>query len=106
MSWDGNIANRHFIDKYIAMNPAGLKHKPQNDFFKSMYDIELACQALYHLCATEAWTKERLTSTLNRVVNGSWPIHVPKGVNDPEEYEKVFKSEAKRILDDLETGTL
>jgi hypothetical protein len=56
MNWNGDKTNEYFIRKYNSINPNSLKGKPLHDLF----DAELAIKNVYHLCACDAWTKERL----------------------------------------------
>jgi hypothetical protein len=100
MNWNGDKTNEYFIRKYNSINPNSLKGKPLHDLF----DAELAIKNVYHLCACDAWTKERLENALQQAISGD--VYIEREANNPEKYKDVYKKQAQHVLNDIQSGKL
>jgi hypothetical protein len=69
MNWDGNKTNDFFIGLQERQNPDRYFNKPKHEAFDNLHDNELALQDLYRACAQNAWTEERILSTLDNIIN-------------------------------------
>ena len=94
MKWDGNKTNDYFIGLYEKQNPERYLNKPKHEVFDNLHDIELALQDLYSACAQNAWTEERLLSTLDNIINSQIVSNKAKSI---EKYLVAKIQEANKL---------
>jgi L-lactate utilization protein LutB len=99
MNWDGNKPNDYFIGLYERQNPERYFNKPRHEAFDNLHDIELALQDLYSTCAQNAWTKEKLLTSLENIINSSTTNNKAKSA---EKYLATKSEEAKKIKESVE----
>ncbi|MCC7331932.1 MAG: hypothetical protein IT232_04910 [Flavobacteriales bacterium] len=87
MIWEGNKINDHFINLYNGQNPESLLQKPKIELFENLFDISLALKDLYGTCAQNAWTKERMLTSLENIITS--------GVGDNRAYNQETYLSAK-----------
>lgn len=87
-SWDSVKANKYFYE-------IGIKTHPRDE-------SDIAAKELHCECLNHCTTKEELIYCLKRLINGNFKIH--DGINNDEEYKRVYVGFANKLLDDIQIG--
>jgi hypothetical protein len=98
MKWKGDEVNEYFFKLYEKQDPERYLRKPDHEAFQNLYDVELALKDFYISCAKNAWSKEKLVSSLDLILNSNFANNK---ANNPGKYLEILHEEASKLKNEI-----